>query len=419
MEPIYSPSPARRVGQVAVVLMVVGVLIYAFVGISQARHEQFISGASAKDLQSELAKQSNDPTLTYSLAYRLERDGRSDEARGQMEKLVQSDPHNVTYLQGLARCASESGNAPEAVETYRKIIELRPNDAASYFSLAEVYASAGLVTEAVKEYDQGAKRDTGISTNRDTWARSLMAKGRDADAWNVLTTSVKANPLQDTAFELLTDAGIKLKRFSELNSLLEDRIKQTPYYPVARFRACLVRIILSQQDDAATLREVESIVVDMTQEGVGQPAIFAQLAHIRVLRNNLAGAESALKRGMKLKADSLECLTELAEVYHREGRTAQEAEVRSRLVKLTGETPELHTLREAVLKQPEDNAARLRLAEGLEKAGKYGEATEAYEEVLQRNPQEPTAAARIAPARQTALEHLAQTSKKALAESPQ
>jgi tetratricopeptide (TPR) repeat protein len=421
MQPRQS-SPLMRLSLLLGGIALIGGLVYSLVvSVSQAQKENSFSNASLKDLTAAEAKNPDNPGLLYELAHRLERDGKNDDARQLMQKLVQKQPQNLTYWQGYARCAAESGHAIDALDAYKKAYELSPGWATGHFKRAEILASAGLMTEAVQEYDQGAKLDPGgVGVNVLPWARSLAAKGRDQDAWDRLTAAMKKSMLADECYELLTDLAIRLKRTAEFDKLIESRISFTPSYPVGKFHVFEMQVALMDNPDADTLRAMEVVALESTHELYPLPECYAMLGKLRRLRGDLKGAESALKTGVTLTktGDINGCLQELAEVYHRTGRTEQEQDIRSRLQKATGETPELAALRQRVKGAPRDAAALPALAKGLEEAGKFGEAADTYEDLLAINPQDPTASAKWDPLRRKALEQLDAAGKKTAAEAP-
>ncbi|MCW3099429.1 MAG: Cytochrome c biosis factor [Chthonomonadaceae bacterium] len=401
------------------IALVGGFLYYLIGSVSQAQHENSFSNASAKDLAAAQAHTPDNPGVMYELAHRLERDGKNEDARALMQKLVQKEPQNLTYWKGLARCAAESGHALDALDAYKKGYELSPQWAVGHLKRGEILASAGLTTEALQEYDLGAKIDPGAETNVEPWARSLLAKGRDQEAWDRIVAGTKKIMLSDGCYELLTDAGIRLGRTAEADTILENRISFTASYPAGKFHMCELRVALADKPDAATLKAMEVVAFNATHETYPLPECYAMLGKIRMLRGDLTGAESALKTGITLKTgDTSVCLEELAEVYHRTGRAEQEKQIRSRIRKETGETPELAALRQAAHLAPHDTATLSALAKALEAAGKFGEAADTYENILTISPQDPTASAKRDPLRRKALEQLDKAGRKIATETP-
>ena len=400
------------------VAVVGGLCLSLIVALSRAHRENSLAKASTKDLTAAYSKSPDDPSTTYQLAYQLERDGHSEDARVLMEKLVRKQPENVTYWQGLARCASESGHAIDALDAYRKSCELRPAWAEGHLKRGEILASAGLTTEALREYDQGAKIDPNAETNVEPWARCLIAKGRDQEAWDRIRAAMKKIMVSDGCYRLLTDLAIRLGRTAEFDKLIDDRISYTPAYPVGKYRILQLQVALLDHPNAATLNDMEVIALDATHDTSPIPESYAMLGKIRMLRGNLAGAESAFKTGRKLTTgDAAGCLKGLVELYRQTGRTAQEKEVRDQLRKMTGETPELDALRRQALSAPQNTKALLALAKGLSDAGKSGEAASAYEDALAIDPQDAAALAQRDLLRRKALEQLDATSRKTAADT--
>ncbi len=416
------PKPSSKYWQLlrplGAAVLIGSFLLYLIVVLSQAQHENRFSNASLKDLRAVHAKHPDDDGIAYELAHSLERDNQNDEARLTMQKLVQRQPQNLTYWQGLARCASDSGHAMEALEAYKQSEKLDPTWAAGHFKRAEILVSAGLMREALPEYDLGAKLDPASVTNTEPWIRCLMAAGRNAEAWDRLIAMTKKTMVSDPCYELLTDLAIRLNRPDPANKLLEDRIRSVPLYPTGKYRICELRLMLSEHLDTEMLRDAEQVALNVAQGTEPSADYFAMLGRIRVLRGSLSDAASALISGLKLDRDNRACLETLADVYKRMGKSAQEQQVWNHIRKVTGETPELAQLRRGAQQSPQDTAALLALAKGLEDAGKFGEAADTYEGVLTLRPQDPTAAAQREAMRRKALELLDQNSRKIVAEMP-
>jgi tetratricopeptide (TPR) repeat protein len=418
MQPRVSSPVAFRLRLLIAAVLIGGFVLYMFAVFSQAQHENSFAHATLKDLQEAQAKSPNDEAIQFELAHRLERDNQIEDALKIMRQLARRRPDNLTYWQGLARCASDNGHAQEALDAYKKCYELSPTWATGHLKRAEILATAGLKTEALQEYDKGVTLETADQVNVDPWVECLIAKGRDQEAWDRLALTAKRTMLSDKSYRTLTDLGIRLNRTQEADSYLEGRIQSTPNYPTEQYRICQLSLILSSKPTPAILRDSEQIALDITRRKEALAPSFAMLAHIRLLRGNIPGAEQALADGLKLDPKSTECLELLAEAYRKAGKFVLAQQTTERLLKLKGETPEIAALRQSVLTNSQDDGARLLLAAALERAGKYGDAAEVYEEVLQRRPQEPTALAQRDVMRRKALEKLDQESKKIVAEIP-
>lgn len=386
----------------ALVVVVVG---YFAMALAQAHNDVGFESTSLKDLTAAHARDPENANIMFELAHQLQKDGQKEPAYQLTRKLVEKEPKNLVYWQALARCASDAGHAVDALGAYQKGCEIDPKWAVGYLKQGEILAAAGLTTQAMAEYDQGAKLDPKAEVNLEPWAHCLMLKGRYQEAWDLLRAGTRKIMLSDNCYRYMTEAALRTRtHIDETDLILDHRISATPLYPLGKFRALKIELVLADKPDAETLGAMETVALQATSEKYLHPECFAILGKIRRLRGNLSGAEAALLTGAKIKDEDISgCLEELITVYQKMGKPDKAKQIQDRLWKVTGESAELAARRQDVQHNPHDTAALLALAKSLEEAGKYGEAAETYNAVLQIDPQNPTATAQREPIRQKAL----------------
>jgi len=361
---------------------VIGTAIVLFVWYSNRNARQrWLRTAPVEAVLESAERAGNDQELVYAAAFRAYKDGRNNEAYRLMTGLVKQHPRNAAYWSGLGRTASAAGNAEEAVIAYRRAVELDPKLPYPHYYMGHIYASAGLSTDAIREYEEAIRREGKLSDNPEPYARSLCAKGRYQEAWDLLTKYYDLIRVHDSAYVLMGKCAQVLGKYEEAREKMIARLGFTRAYPVPTVRIALGRLILHNSKDPVALDEALTLAKSAIREPI--PEAFAFLAEVRALRGDLKGATLALDAGLKRDSDNPECLSAQAILYDAKGLPAKAAAIRR---SLSSGIPEVAALKRATSENPRDAKAGLALAEALMKRNEPGPAGEACLEVLHHSP---------------------------------
>lgn len=106
--------------------------------------------------------------------------------------------------------------------------------------------------------------------------------------------------MQDTIFDKLTDAGIGVKKFDDLEYLLLKRISRVKSYPVAPYQNNMVRSTLARPRTSNTLKEALGWAISATEDSNQKAASYALLAEIQTLYSRRKEALGALEKARKI-----------------------------------------------------------------------------------------------------------------------
>jgi len=395
-----------RLFYVAIALAVVIMIASFFAAVGSSNREHWMTTAPIEQVQAEAAKRPDDRELLFSLAYRLAKNGNGEDALSIMKRLATVEPRSERYRMGMARCAAQSGHLVEAVDAYKAVCELDNKQSEAHSYLGQIYAKAGLVSDGLEEIEKARQIDANAPVNVVVWAQCLLATGRTQEAWDVVQRSLEGNPAQDPVYPIFTELGLRLGKTSEVEDKLLFRVSLSPMYAVAPARLGLARLVLARSHDPAALQQAEEYArLALSQKS---PDASAQLARIQLLQKDIKGARATLEEGLLVDPKHVDCLHLLADVYDRQGSSAEARKLRDRLKLLDPptSTPQTKALEAEVRSAPDDIGKRTRLAAGLEKIGAFGEAAEQYRQVTNRAPTDQDALARLNACRLAALQKL-------------
>jgi tetratricopeptide (TPR) repeat protein len=109
-------------------------------------------GDAAERFRAAMASSSAGPDIHWAYAsFYLQPWGRFEEAVGEMEREVERDPLNVSYLAILSSHLNHAEMYDRAIENAQRAIEIDANNWVPYFIVAEAYAYTGRFTEAIAE----------------------------------------------------------------------------------------------------------------------------------------------------------------------------------------------------------------------------------------------------------------------------
>ena len=331
--------------------------------------------APIDELKATVKNDSNDLDAKFALAFKLYQTEDYAKALELMRETVRRSPRNGRYWSGVGRCEGSVGNAQEAILAYRKAVELDPKQVGSLADSGQVLYESGLYTEALNEWDRARKMDPQVHINQELYGAALNRKGRGQEAWDVLVDSISKLPMQDSIYDKLTETGIGLKKFDDVEFHLLKRMNAVQTYPIASFQINFVKSTLARPRTDSTLKEALKWAVDATQDANQKAASYALLAEIQMLRSHRSEAVKALKSAQKLNPKDSDYLRVKEKLFPDTTDIAipPEAFVLQRLDFLNK-------------REPETRLAQRKLIDILIKARRYSEASELCHQILDREP---------------------------------
>jgi predicted Zn finger-like uncharacterized protein len=87
-------------------------------------------------------------------AAKAQESGRTGEAMGLFNRVLEISPNNIEALSGLGYCYLDKGNSGQAIATFRRIISINPSFGPALLGLAETFKSSGQKEQALKYYQK-------------------------------------------------------------------------------------------------------------------------------------------------------------------------------------------------------------------------------------------------------------------------
>jgi tetratricopeptide (TPR) repeat protein len=170
--------------------------------IALARIETFRGNAAkAEEILTNAAAQSpqlREPKLVLADFYLSSR--RGAEAEQQFRSVLQSEPHNSLALLGLAAAQVEQGQLQEAEQSYRQVSLLA--DPQYKHVYPSYLVTQGRYSEAISQFEQLAGAAPGDRQVRNRLVVACVLANRTSQAEQILTKSLQANPKDMDALTL-------------------------------------------------------------------------------------------------------------------------------------------------------------------------------------------------------------------------
>lgn len=113
----------------------------------------------------------NNNTSYFSIANKLMREGKLEEAITYYRRAIAQNPNFAWSHHNLAEALIKQGQIDEAIASYRRAIEINPNFASFHHNLAEVLVKQGQLDEAIAAY----RRAIEINPNNHHWHDKLAS----------------------------------------------------------------------------------------------------------------------------------------------------------------------------------------------------------------------------------------------------
>ncbi len=255
-----------------------------------------------------------------------------DQAASQLEKVLRSDPNNLSALIDLVRAREGQGQLEDAAKFAERALELDPDYVQSYGALARIEMQRDRPDRALELMDLAIGLDPSSPDTRILKANFLSRMGRTAEAGRELKVALDANP--------------------------EDPRTQVMYAQVVEMR--------SGQLSSAETRLRAALATDPYLE-----TGWLMLGRVMERTRRLEDAERNYRQGLSIRPDDPELHGALGHLLARTGRP-DEAMIR---------------LREAIRLSPETRTElHLSLGAVLADNNRLQEARQQYERVLSLDP---------------------------------
>lgn len=248
--------------------------------------------------------------------------GRPDVAI-QMLGIALTANEGIPALHGMMGEALQAvGQLDEATDSYRRAVTLAPNSAPIHANLGNAFLQRGMLEEAVAAYQRALGLDPRSAATHNNLGNALTQLGRFDEAIAAYGCALAADPTYATAHNNLGDVFRARHEFGRATECYRQALTIEPDYALAH---CNLGIALTDQgspDEAiVSLRRAISIaptfVAAHVNLGNALRAVFTQARYEEAL--------ASYDRAVALKADSIEALSNRAEVLRELGRYEESA----------------------------------------------------------------------------------------------
>jgi pilus assembly protein FimV len=262
-----------------------------------------------------------------------------------------------SQYQVLADYYLKHGDPGNALAIYRKISELDPNSINVHVKLADLYSQNNQTKEALKEYDRVG--------------RMLLKRGMLDEAVQVFKKALKIDPSNIELVESLVTALLEAKDYDNAGQIVQTSLDAAPEN--ARLLSVQGRILLAKGDTRGARAALErALARDANDTGVREA-----LADLYLRIGNPDGA--------------LDMLTPVIEKALGRGERGTAVEMLNRILRVdAGHTPTLERLVAVYSRLNEETnilSSMSSLAEAHVAKGRFENAAEVLEKLIQREPQ--------------------------------
>lgn len=161
-----------------------------------------------------------DDTVSRARDFYADRD--YDSAIREYDRLVVTEPDNVTYVRERAGAYLENGSYDYAIRDYDRLLSVETKNADLYYNRGCAYLAVGKLDEAVADFTESIKLDETRNlafTNRGT---SLARKGMFKEAVTDFTKAIDMNPSDKLAYR---NRALAFKKLGDMDKAAADIAK--------------------------------------------------------------------------------------------------------------------------------------------------------------------------------------------------
>ena len=279
---------------------------------------------------------------------RLSSEGRTEEAVGVLEEMAERNSGDIPAQIGIIRARLMSNDVEGALSYVEKLIQSDPENLSFSMIKAATLSAAGQQDEVVAIYRDILSRDNQLTSAWIGLLRALYAQGEVEEADAALEQGLNAIP---DSLDLLWAQASLLERAQDYDGALDiyaQLYERAPDQPViANNYASLLSTL---EDDPESLEK--AYLVARRLRDTGEPAFKDTYGRILFLRGDVTGAIEYLEPAAEALPSDAMVQYHLGAAYLSAGRTEDAREVLERALEIAGDDP-----------RPEFETARADLAD--------------------------------------------------------
>jgi len=374
-------------------IVLVAVLL-AWFASSDALKVWYAHSRSTAELERAVKNDPQSPFPAYELGIRYARAGRLPEAIGLLERACQTDPNSAEAHFALGKAYALTNRPQDALTELQKAALLAPSNGQVFRFLgrelrltgdvegakaAELKATNLTPKDAEAWYQLGVLYPSGAPDEAD--GRPYLKKAVELDGKNAVYVYAYG--------QSLTDGG----QFSDAIPYLRVAVSQLSQDPSAHF---LLGLALHRNGGRADIDAAEAELKRAVELNPNDFRAHFELANMLTERGSYAQALPVLETAARLNPTRPEIWSALRMASDRTGNKARAAEAQAQFDTLRKDHVEMEKLKSHLAQEPNDDAARERVGQLLEKVGNYRSAAIYYTAVIEHDPANSRVRARLA-----------------------
>ena len=253
----------------------------------------------------------------------LRRLERLDESIAAYKAALDIQPENELALSELAETYRAQGRPDAAIEGYRTVLKLEPRQPHMWYQLATLYLDLGREADARRTFQEALKHNPNMGAGYNSLAALAFEQGHMAEAEQLVRKGLELDEdLRSSRFNLGRILEARGQR-ADAERLYREELAMFADNGRARFN--LAQLMRQRGDEVGFRAELREATVKSPDFG---PAFFF-LAREELRAGRLDAAADLAKKGLEVdKGSAVAPLGHyvLADVYNRQGRTAQAAD---------------------------------------------------------------------------------------------
>jgi tetratricopeptide (TPR) repeat protein len=366
------PSRNRLLGLALAGIMLIGGAFWLRSRWDPNRYHDY----SVAQLESWIAQHPDDGDALYELGKKYRAAGQVADARQAFERALRQEPGNARLMTDLGELLAARGEYPAAQALFEQAIARHPELAEAHRNLGDLAGIAQNFVLAIQHY----RRALALQPNDVKTLTSLGSAYADAlnrgEAEAALRKAIRLAPNDPEPYQRLGLALFKLRDYASARTALQQALAHDPNDRDTHF---LLGLVLAQQlqtpDEERQALEHLDRAVELGYNG-GEDDYGRGLVYLH--RKDYPRAIASLETAVRQDAGGDDARYRLGRAYLAVGQTARGEALLKQFERLRQTATEVGRLRHQLALQPDDLAARRRLARLCLDTGRYHEALQQF-----------------------------------------
>ncbi len=295
----------------------------------------------------------------------LQRAGKREEARQQLDQLVQKKPDDAEAVHMLGIMAYQERNYEDAIKHMQRSLEMASKPS-FYSNMGNVYADLRQFAKAKDAYQSALRLDPSLAAVYGNWGNMYRAQNKPEQAIFQYQKGLRIDPNNEDIHLHMASLFFDMKRYPQA---IEKYQKVLTINPKRLEALNNLGSIYHQQGDAENAVKYYEKALELAPDFV---AVLFNLANLKRESKDLAGAKAMYQQVIDHHPHMIEAHLQLAQIFDFEG-----------------EHEKAEALYHEILEQQPREEVHLILAERAAQKNKMDEALEHFKKANEINPYNP------------------------------